>query len=110
MPATVLVGLQWGDEGKAKVLDELAAQADIIVRYQGGSNAGHTVWLGKERYAFHLVPSGVLRAGKLCLVGNGVVFEPKLFIEEIEELRKRGVKITPRNLRVSPLAHLVMPY
>jgi adenylosuccinate synthase len=110
MPATVLVGLQWGDEGKAKVLDELAGDADIVVRYQGGSNAGHTVWLGSERYAFHLVPSGVLRPGKLCLVGNGVVFEPGLFIEEVEELRKRGVKLGPENLRVSGLAHLVMPY
>ena len=110
MPATVLVGLQWGDEGKAKVLDELAGKADIIVRYQGGSNAGHTVWLGSERYAFHLVPSGVLRPGKLCLVGNGVVFEPGLFLEEVDELKKRGVAIGPGNLRVSGLAHLVMPY
>ncbi|HOX08145.1 MAG TPA: adenylosuccinate synthase [Planctomycetota bacterium] len=110
MPATVLVGLQWGDEGKAKVLDELAGEADIIVRYQGGSNAGHTVWLGQEKYAFHLVPSGVLRPGKLCLVGNGVVFEPGLFVEEVADLRKRGVKLGAENLRVSGLAHLVMPY
>ncbi len=110
MPATVLVGLQWGDEGKAKVLDELAGEADVIVRYQGGSNAGHTVWLGKERYAFHLVPSGVLRPGKLCLVGSGVVLEPGLFMEEVDDLLKRGVKLSPENLRVSGLAHLVMPY
>jgi adenylosuccinate synthase len=110
MPATVLVGLQWGDEGKAKVLDELAESAELIVRYQGGSNAGHTVWVGSERYAFHLVPSGVLRPGKLSLVGNGVVLEPGLFVDEIEALRSRGVKVDGDNLRVSKLAHLVMPY
>jgi adenylosuccinate synthase len=110
MPATVLVGLQWGDEGKAKVLDELAEQADVIVRFQGGSNAGHTVWVGSERYAFHLVPSGVLRPGKLCLIGNGVVLEPALFLKEVAELRSRGVGVDSANLRVSALAHLVMPY
>jgi adenylosuccinate synthase len=110
MPATVLVGLQWGDEGKAKVLDELATNAELIVRFQGGSNAGHTVWIGKERYAFHLVPSGVLREGKLSLVGNGVVLEPGSFLEEIESLRERGVRIDGDNLRLSSLAHLVMPY
>ncbi len=110
MPATVLVGLQWGDEGKAKVLDELAEKADIVVRYQGGSNAGHTVWVANERYAFHLVPSGVLREGKLSLVGNGVVLEPGLFLEEVEALRARGVKIDGGNLKLSSLAHLVMPY
>ena len=110
MPATVLVGMQWGDEGKAKILDELAGSADVIVRYQGGSNAGHTVWIGEERYAFHLVPSGVLREGKLCLVGNGVVLEPQGFVEEMGSLRERGVAIGPENLRVSTLTHLVMPY
>ncbi len=110
MPATVLVGLQWGDEGKAKVLDELAEKADIVVRYQGGSNAGHTVWVGDERYAFHLVPSGVLREDKLSMVANGVVLEPGLFLEEVEALRARGVKIDGENLKVSSLAHLVMPY
>jgi len=110
MPATVLVGLQWGDEGKAKVLDELAESADVIVRYQGGSNAGHTVWVGEERYAFHLVPSGVLREGKLCLIGNGVVLEPGLFLEEVESLRGRGVRIDETNLRLSSQAHLVMSY
>jgi adenylosuccinate synthase len=110
VPATVLVGLQWGDEGKAKVLDELAGSADIIVRYQGGSNAGHTVWVGEERYAFHLVPSGVLREGKLCLIGNGVVLEPGLFLEEVESLRERGLEIDENNLRISALTHLVMSY
>ncbi len=110
MPATVLVGLQWGDEGKAKVLDELAQSTDVIVRYQGGSNAGHTVWVGEERYAFHLVPSGVLREDKLCLIGNGVVLEPGLFLEEVESLRKRGIKIDETNLCLSSQAHLVMSY
>ncbi|MHC4915487.1 MAG: adenylosuccinate synthase [Planctomycetota bacterium] len=110
MPVTVLVGLQWGDEGKAKVLDELAEKAEVIVRYQGGSNAGHTVWVGQERYAFHLVPSGVLREGMLNVVGNGVVIEPGLFLEEVESLRGRGLRIDESNLKVSSLAHMVMPY
>jgi adenylosuccinate synthase len=110
MPATVLVGLQWGDEGKAKVLDELAEKADVIARFQGGSNAGHTVWVGEERYAFHLVPSGVLREGLLNVVANGVVIEPGLFLEEVEGLRARGVRVDESNLRVSTLAHMVMPY
>ncbi len=110
MPATVLVGLQWGDEGKAKVLDELAEKADVIARFQGGSNAGHTVWVGEERYAFHLVPSGVLREGLLNVVANGVVIEPGLFLEEVESLRARGIRVDESNLKISSLAHMVMPY
>ena len=109
MPATVIVGLQWGDEGKAKVLDALAEEADIVVRYQGGSNAGHTVVVGGERYAFHLVPSGILRLGKVCVIANGVVLEPGLLLEEIGELEARGVKVKGA-LLVSDRAHLVMPY
>ncbi len=109
MPATVIVGLQWGDEGKAKVLDALAAEVDMVVRYQGGSNAGHTVVVGGKRYAFHLVPSGILRLGKTCVIGNGVVVEPRLLLEEIGELEARGVKVGEA-LLVSDRAHLVMPY
>ncbi len=110
MPATVIVGVQWGDEGKAKVLDALAEEYDIIVRYQGGSNAGHTVVVGSERYAFHLVPSGILRHGKVCVIANGVVVEPALLVSEIEDLRARGVRIDGGNLLLSARVHLVMPY
>ena len=110
MPATVIVGIQWGDEGKAKVLDALASETDIVVRYQGGSNAGHTVVVGKERYAFHLVPSGILHDQKVCVIANGCVVEPAELIKEIDQLMERGVRITGSNLLLSDRAHLVMPY
>jgi len=110
MPATVIVGLQWGDEGKAKVLDALADEIDIVVRYQGGANAGHTVVVGKERYAFHLVPSGILRENKVCIIANGCVVDPKELLHEIDELRGRKVKIDGNNLLLSDRAQLVMPY
>ena len=110
MPATVIVGVQWGDEGKAKVLDALAAETDIVVRYQGGSNAGHTVVVGTERYAFHLVPSGILHDKKVCVIANGCVVEPEALMKEIDALALRGVKITGENLLLSDRAHLVMPY
>ncbi|MCW8129520.1 MAG: adenylosuccinate synthase [Planctomycetota bacterium] len=110
MPATVLVGMQWGDEGKAKVLDALADETDIVVRYQGGANAGHTVVVGKERYAFHLVPSGILRDNKVCVIANGCVVDPIELVKEINELRARGVKIDCTNLLLSDRAQLVMPY
>ena len=110
MPATVIVGVQWGDEGKAKVLDALAPEMDIVVRYQGGSNAGHTVVVGNERYAFHLVPSGILHDKKVCVIANGCVVEPVELIKEIDELQARGVRIDGSNLLLSERAHLVMPY
>ena len=110
MPATVIVGVQWGDEGKAKVLDALAAETDIVVRYQGGSNAGHTVVVGSERYAFHLVPSGILHDNKVCVIANGCVVEPEALMREIDALAARGVKISGENLLLSDRAHLVMPY
>ena len=110
MPATVIVGIQWGDEGKAKVLDALATETDIVVRYQGGSNAGHTVVVGKEKYAFRLVPSGILHDKKVCVIANGCVVEPVKLFEEIDALVTRGVKIDGTNLLVSDRAHLVMPY
>lgn len=109
MPVTVIVGMQWGDEGKAKVLDFLAADADMIVRYQGGANAGHTVVIGGDRFAFHLVPSGILREGKTCVVGNGVVVDAAELLAELEALRARGVDATGR-LMISDRAHLVLPY
>jgi adenylosuccinate synthase len=110
-PAThaAVVGLQWGDEGKGKIVDLLTSRYDCIVRYNGGANAGHTVQVGPERYALHLIPSGILSAGKVNIVGNGVVVDPEKLLEEIAGLRKRGVEVGT-NLRVSDRAHVVMPY
>ncbi len=108
MPATVAVGCQWGDEGKGKIIDFLADEADVVVRFQGGANAGHTVQVGSELYAFHLLPSGILRRRTLNVIGNGVVVEPAQLLKEIEEVRSRGHPA--ENLRISDRAHVVMPY
>lgn len=108
MPNVVVVGAQWGDEGKAKITDLLAEYASLIVRYQGGCNAGHTVVVDGETYKFHLIPSGILYEGKTCIIGAGCVIYPEVLIAEIEDLIKRG--ITPKNLKISPLAHITMPY
>ena len=107
MPATVVVGLQWGDEGKAKVLDELSERADIVCRFQGGANAGHTVVVEGEKYKFHLVPCGVARAGKQCVVGNGVALDPVGLLEEIRHFESRGLDVRGR-LVISDRAHLVL--
>lgn len=109
MATTILVGAQWGDEGKGKIIDVLTEQADIVVRYQGGNNAGHTVEVGTEKYVLHLVPSGILYPGKLNVIGNGVVVDPVALWEEIEGLRRRQVAVD-NNLFVSETAHMVMPY
>src|SRR5881392_3413978 len=109
MPNTILIGMQWGDEGKGKIIDVLTAKADIVVRSQGGNNAGHTVIHRGTKYILHLIPSGILRRGKICVIGNGVVVDPLALIGEIDGLRKLGVKIG-RNLLVSNCAHLVLPY
>ncbi len=106
MPATVVVGLQWRDEGKAKVLDELSERADIVCRFQGGANAGHTVVVEGEKYKFHLVPCGVARAGKQCVVGNGVALDPVGLLEEIRHFESRGLDVRDR-LVISDRAHLV---
>jgi adenylosuccinate synthase len=108
MPNTVLIGAQWGDEGKGKVVDVLSKDADVVVRYQGGSNAGHTIEIGTERYVLHLVPSGVLYPGKLCIIGNGLVVDPLELIKEMRELEARGVKLAGRFF-VSDRAHVVLP-
>jgi adenylosuccinate synthase len=108
MSATVVVGCQFGDEGKGKVIDFLAANADVVVRFQGGANAGHTVQVGEELYAFHLLPSGVLRTRTMNVIGNGVVVDPAQLLKEIDETRARGHPVT--NLRISDRAHIVMPY
>src|SRR5262244_4626446 len=110
MPAVVGVGVQWGDEGKGKVVDILAEHADIVVRYQGGSNAGHTLVVGDEKTVLHQVPSGVLHPGKACVIGNGVVVDPAALIEEIDALRARGYLEDESLLKISDRAHLIMPY
>jgi adenylosuccinate synthase len=107
---TVLVGMQWGDEGKGKVIDYLARTRDVVVRFQGGNNAGHTVVINGKKFIFHLIPSGILRKGKICVIGNGVVVDPKVLIEEINYLKKEGVEVSPHNLKISSLCHIIMPY
>jgi adenylosuccinate synthase len=108
MPGIVIVGAQWGDEGKGKVVDLLAENADAIVRFQGGNNAGHTIVRDGEEFKFHLIPSGILYADKLCAIGNGVVLDPRILLGEIDGLKRRGVDVG--NLRISANAHLIMPY
>ncbi|MGH7788023.1 MAG: adenylosuccinate synthase [Candidatus Binatia bacterium] len=110
MPAVVGVGVQWGDEGTGKVVDILAEHADIVVRYQGGNNAGHTLVVGDEKTVLHQVPSGVLHAGKVCVIGNGVVVDPAGLLEEIEALQARGYLEDDSLLKISDRAHLIMPY
>jgi adenylosuccinate synthase len=104
-----VVGLQWGDEGKGKIIDILARSFDVVARYQGGSNAGHTVVIGKDKFVLHLIPSGILHDGKTCVIGNGVAVDPGLLLQEIDELRARGVKVS-NNLFISDRAHVVLPY
>ncbi|HLH52599.1 MAG TPA: adenylosuccinate synthase [Verrucomicrobiae bacterium] len=109
MANTILVGAQWGDEGKGKIIDVLTEQADVVVRTQGGNNAGHTVHIKGKKYVLHLIPSGILRARKSCVIGNGVVVDPVSLVEEIEGLRKLGIKVNG-NLFLSETAHVVFPY
>lgn len=108
MSATLVVGTQWGDEGKAKFIDYLSGQIDIIVRYQGGANAGHTVSVAGETYIFHLIPSGILYPNSVCVIGNGVVLDPGAFFEEIESIEGRGISLRER-LVVSDACHIVLP-
>jgi adenylosuccinate synthase len=108
MPATVVIGAQWGDEGKGKVVDLLAERSDVVARYQGGNNAGHTIVAGDEVYKLHLVPSGILYPGTLCVIGNGTVVDPGALCTEIAGLEERGVSLD--TLRISGNAHLIMPY
>jgi len=110
MANTILVGAQWGDEGKGKIIDFLTDDAGIVVRSQGGNNAGHTIVIGGEKYVLHLIPSGILRRSKVCVIGNGVVIDPVALVAEIQGLRQRGVEVSGRNLLISDCAHLVMPY
>lgn len=107
---TVVVGLQWGDEGKGKIIDWLSARSDYIVRFQGGNNAGHTVVINGKKFIFHLIPSGILRPTKVCVIGNGVVIDPRVLIQEVDGLKRQGVDISNQNLKLSLFAHLIMPY
>jgi adenylosuccinate synthase len=108
MTVVAVVGAQWGDEGKGKVVDELAAGADYVVRYQGGGNAGHRVVFGGEEFAFHLVPAGILHEGTICVIGNGVVVDPRGLLAEMDTLARNGIELS--RLRISERAHVVMPY
>jgi adenylosuccinate synthase len=108
MPGIVIVGAQWGDEGKGKVVDLMAERADGVVRFQGGNNAGHTIVREGETWKFHLIPSGILHPGKPCIIGNGVVIDPKVLTEEIDGLRGRGIDVSA--LKISANAHVIMPY
>ena len=108
MANTILVGAQWGDEGKGKIIDVLTEKAEFVVRTQGGNNAGHTVFLGKKKFVLHLIPCGILRPGKTCVIGNGVVVDPVSLVAEIDNLQKLGVRV--KNLCVSESCHLVLPY
>ncbi len=109
MSSVIVVGSQWGDEGKGKIVDFLSEKADVVARYQGGHNAGHTVVIKDEKFILHLIPSGILYKDKMCLIGNGVVVDPAALIDEINGLKKRGVKVG-KNLLLSKNAHLIMPY
>lgn len=106
----VVIGAQWGDEGKGKVVDLLAERFDIVARYQGGHNAGHSVYVGDKSYVLHLIPSGITHPGKKCVLGNGMVIDPKAFFEEADRLAEQGVEVTPERVLVSSRAHLILPY
>ena len=108
MKTVAVVGSQWGDEGKGKVIDYLATQADVVVRGQGGNNAGHTLVVGDKKYALHLIPSGVLNPKTINIIGNGIVFDPKGFLEEIEKLEKDNIDV--KNIKISDRAHVIFPY
>lgn len=110
MSNVVVIGAQWGDEGKGKIVDLLTPSAQVVVRFHGGNNAGHTVIANGEKYALHLIPSGILHEETLCLIGNGVVMDPGVFCEEMDSLRKRGVRINPDRLKISYKTHVIMPY
>lgn len=107
---TVLVGLQWGDEGKGKVIDYLCRNSDVIVRFQGGNNAGHTVIANRKKFVFHLVPSGILHKNKICVIGQGVVIDPEVLLAEIDNLKQAGIKVSSKNLKISNFSHIIMPY
>src|SRR5213080_1603193 len=105
-----VIGAQWGDEGKGKIVDLLAERFDVVVRYQGGHNAGHSVQIGEKSFVLHLLPSGIVHVGKTCVLGNGMVIDPKAFFEEADRLMAQGITVTPERVKVSSRAHLILPY
>ena len=109
MPNIGLIGLQWGDEGKGKIIDYLVEQSDVVVRFQGGNNAGHTVIIEDKKYVLHLIPSGILNDNKICLIGNGVVLDPRALFEEIAYLKEKGIEVKGR-LKIAENANILMPY
>src|SRR5262249_10277239 len=110
MPNVVVVGAQWGDEGKGKVVDLLTEHAQVVVRFQGGNNAGHTLVVGGQKTVLHLIPSGILHAGKTCVIGNGVVIDPGVLLKEIDALRSRGFLQDASQLLISSGAHVIFPW
>src|SRR5262247_4566311 len=105
-----VIGAQWGDEGKGKIVDLLAERFDVVVRYQGGHNAGHSVKISDQSFVLHLLPSGIVHEGKTCVLGNGMVIDPKAFFEEADRLMAQGISVTPERVKVSSRAHLILPY
>ncbi len=110
MSSVVVVGTQWGDEGKGKIVDLLTRSADFVVRFQGGNNAGHTLVVEGKKFIFHIIPSGILYENKMCMIGNGVIVDPAVLISEIDQLQKQGLSVTPSRLMISERAHFIMPY
>ncbi|MDH3493181.1 MAG: adenylosuccinate synthetase, partial [Acidobacteriota bacterium] len=106
----VIIGAQWGDEGKGKVVDLLADRFDIVARYQGGHNAGHSVYVDDKAFVLRLLPSGIIHEGTTCVLGNGMVIDPRAFFEEVDQMIEQGISITPDRLKVSSRAHLITPY
>ena len=109
MPVVIVVGVQWGDEGKGKAIDLFSENADVIARYQGGHNAGHTIYVDGKRFVLHLIPSGIFRKDKLCIIGNGVVIDPAALQEEVDHLKGVGVELDNR-LAISLRANIILPY
>src|SRR5689334_4719093 len=105
-----VIGAQWGDEGKGKIVDLLAERFDIVARYQGGHNAGHSVQVGDQSFVLHLLPSGIVHRGKTCVLGNGMVIDPKAFFVEADRLTEQGIEVSPERVKVSSRAHLILPY
>ncbi len=110
MSSLVVVGTQWGDEGKGKIVDVLTEKVDYVIRFQGGNNAGHTLVINQKKYILHLIPSGIFHPHTVCVIGNGVVVDPEVLIEEIKKLEKEGIPVTPEKLIISEKAHTIMPY
>ena len=105
-----VIGAQWGDEGKGKIVDLLAERFEIVARYQGGHNAGHSVQVGDQSFVLHLLPSGIVHRGKTCVLGNGMVIDPKAFFVEADRLTQQGIEVSPERVKISSRAHLILPY